>query len=44
MPRGAAIPEVCEQLFAAADRVLTQTGPAGLTTRAITVAEGKDLA
>ena len=40
MARGVAIPEVREQLFAAADRVLTRTGPAGLTTRAITAEAG----
>jgi len=36
MARGVAIPEVREQLFAAADRVLGRDGPAGLTTRAVT--------
>jgi AcrR family transcriptional regulator len=40
MARGVAIPEVREQLFAAADRVLARTGPAGLTTRAITAEAG----
>ena len=40
MPRGVAIPEVREQLFAAADRVLAQAGPPGLTTRAITAKAG----
>ena len=35
-PRGVAIPEVREQLFAAADRLLARSGPAGLSTRAIT--------
>jgi AcrR family transcriptional regulator len=40
MPRGVAIPEVREQLFAAADRVLARAGPAGLTTRAITAEAG----
>ena len=40
MPRGVAIPEVREQLFAAADRVLARDGPAGLTTRAITAEAG----
>lgn len=40
MPRGVAIPEVREQLFAAADRVLTRDGPAGLTTRAVTAEAG----
>ena len=40
MARGVAIPGVREQLFAAADRVLARTGPAGLTTRAITAEAG----
>ena len=40
MPRGVAIPEVREQLFAAADRVLARSGPAALTTRAITTEAG----
>ena len=40
MARGVAIPEVREQLFAAADRVLARAGPAGLTTRAITAEAG----
>jgi AcrR family transcriptional regulator len=40
MPRGVAIPEVREQLFAAADRVLATVGPAGLTTRAVTAEAG----
>lgn len=40
MARGVAIPEVREQLFAAADRVLTRDGPAGLTTRAVTAEAG----
>ena len=40
MPRGVAIPEVREQLFAAADRILGRAGPAGLTTRAITAEAG----
>ena len=35
-PRGVAIPEVREQLFAATDRLLARSGPAGLSTRAIT--------
>jgi len=35
-----AIPEVREQLFAAADRVLAHGGPAALTTRAITTEAG----
>jgi len=40
MTRGVAIPEVREQLFAAADRVLERDGPAGLTTRAVTTEAG----
>lgn len=40
MPRGVAIPEVREQLFGAADRVLARDGPAGLTTRAVTAEAG----
>jgi AcrR family transcriptional regulator len=40
MARGVAIPEVREQLFAAADRVLAREGPAGLTTRAVTAEAG----
>jgi AcrR family transcriptional regulator len=40
MARGVAIPEVREQLFAAADRVLARDGPAGLTTRAVTTEAG----
>lgn len=40
MARGVAIPEVREQLFAAADRVLARNGPAGLTTRAVTAEAG----
>jgi AcrR family transcriptional regulator len=40
MARGIAIPEVREQLFAAADRVLARDGPAGLTTRAVTAEAG----
>ena len=40
MARGVAIPEVREQLFAAADRVLARHGPAGLTTRAVTTEAG----
>jgi AcrR family transcriptional regulator len=39
-PRGVAIPELREQLFAAADRVLERDGPAGLTSRAITEEAG----
>jgi AcrR family transcriptional regulator len=40
MARGVAIPEVREQLFAAADRALTRHGPAALTTRAVTAEAG----
>lgn len=40
MARGVAIPEVREQLFAAADRVLARGGPAALTTRAVTAEAG----
>src|ERR1039457_3640489 len=40
MARGVAIPEVREQLFAAAARVLAGEGPAGLTTRAVTAEAG----
>jgi AcrR family transcriptional regulator len=40
MARGIAIPDVREQLFAAADRVLARDGPAGLTTRAVTAEAG----
>jgi AcrR family transcriptional regulator len=40
MARGVAIPEVREQLFAAADRVLARDGPAALTTRAVTAEAG----
>ena len=39
-PRGVAIPEVREQLFAATDRLLGRDGPAGLSTRAITSEAG----
>jgi AcrR family transcriptional regulator len=35
-PRGVAIPNVREQLFTAAERVLAREGPSGLTNRAIT--------
>jgi AcrR family transcriptional regulator len=35
-PRGVATPNVREQLFAAAERVLAREGPAGLTNRAVT--------
>jgi AcrR family transcriptional regulator len=38
--RGVPIPEVREQLFAAADRVLGRDGPGGLTTRAVTAEAG----
>ncbi|MEH1127390.1 TetR/AcrR family transcriptional regulator [Micromonospora sp. CPCC 206061] len=36
MPRGVAIPELHERLFAAAERLLLRDGPAGLSSRAIT--------
>jgi AcrR family transcriptional regulator len=39
-PRGVAIPELREQLFAAADRVLDRDGSDGLTSRAITEEAG----
>jgi AcrR family transcriptional regulator len=39
-PRGVAIPELREQLFAAADRVLERDGPSGITSRAITEEAG----
>jgi AcrR family transcriptional regulator len=35
-PRGVAVPDVREQLFAAAERVLVRAGPGGLTGREIT--------
>lgn len=40
MARGIAIPEVREQLLAAADRVLARDGTSGLTTRAVTAEAG----
>jgi AcrR family transcriptional regulator len=40
MARGVAIPQVREQLFAAADRVLARDGPPGLSTRAVTAEAG----
>jgi len=39
-PRGVAIPEPHEQLFAATDRLLERAGPAALTSRAITEEAG----
>lgn len=36
MPRGVAIPDVRQRLFAAAERVIAREGPAGLSGRAIT--------
>jgi AcrR family transcriptional regulator len=39
-PRGVAIPDVRQQLFNAAERVLLQKGPSGLTGRAITKEAG----
>lgn len=35
-PRGVAIPEVRQQLFAALERVITRDGPSGLSGRAVT--------
>ncbi|MFI6685011.1 TetR family transcriptional regulator [Streptomyces sp. NPDC050485] len=35
-PRGVAMPDIKERLFAAAERVLAQEGPGALTSRAIT--------
>lgn len=40
MPRGIALTEVGEQLFAAAERVLLRDGPSGLTSRAVTEEAG----
>lgn len=40
MPRGVAIPELHEQLFRAADRLLEREGPSGLVSRAITTEAG----
>jgi AcrR family transcriptional regulator len=34
--RGVAIPELCEQLFTATERVMARDGAAGVTSRAIT--------
>ncbi|SEH03809.1 DNA-binding transcriptional regulator, AcrR family [Nonomuraea solani] len=39
-PRGVAIPDLRQQLFNAAERVLQEKGPAGLTGRAITKEAG----
>ncbi|PJN38030.1 TetR family transcriptional regulator [Streptomyces sp. CB02959] len=39
-PRGVAIPDVRERLFAAAERLLAQAGPSALTSRAITAEAG----
>ncbi|WP_037606888.1 TetR/AcrR family transcriptional regulator [Streptacidiphilus rugosus] len=39
-PRGVAIPDARERLFAAAERVLAREGPAGLTNRAVTEEAG----
>jgi AcrR family transcriptional regulator len=36
MPRGVAIPEIRQQLFAAVERVIDRSGPSGLTGRAVT--------
>lgn len=40
MPRGVAIPELREQLFRAAERLLVRDGPNGLSSRAITTEAG----
>ncbi|WP_327010841.1 TetR/AcrR family transcriptional regulator [Dactylosporangium sp. NBC_01737] len=40
MPRGVAIPEPRQQLFAALERVIAAEGPGGLTGRAVTRAAG----
>jgi AcrR family transcriptional regulator len=40
MPTGVAIRDVRDQLFGAADRVLLQDGPGGLTSRAVTNGAG----
>ncbi|MBL1113471.1 TetR/AcrR family transcriptional regulator [Streptomyces sp. 110] len=39
-PRGVATPDVCEQLFAAAERVVEKHGPGALTSRAVTTEAG----
>ena len=39
-PRGVATPDVCEQLFAAAERVVERSGPGALTSRAVTTEAG----
>jgi AcrR family transcriptional regulator len=39
-PRGVATPDVCEQLFAAAERVVERNGPGALTSRAVTTEAG----
>ncbi|KAA2256903.1 TetR family transcriptional regulator [Solihabitans fulvus] len=40
MPRGVAIPEVRQQLFAAVERVITRDGPSKLSGRAVTSEAG----
>ncbi|MGW0181206.1 TetR family transcriptional regulator [Nocardia sp. NPDC003345] len=40
MPRGVAIPEVRQQLFAAAERVIVREGPGRLSGRAVTAEAG----
>ncbi|MFC3493856.1 TetR family transcriptional regulator [Glycomyces rhizosphaerae] len=40
MPRGVAIPELRQQLFAAAERVILRDGPAKLSGRAVTTEAG----
>lgn len=39
-PRGVATPDVCERLFAAAERVVERDGPGALTSRAVTTEAG----
>jgi AcrR family transcriptional regulator len=40
LPRGVAIPNVRDQLFLAAERVLLRDGPSGLSSRAVTTEAG----
>ena len=40
MPRGVAIPDLREQLFGAAERLVVRDGPSGLSSRAITTEAG----
>ncbi|MFD7663843.1 TetR/AcrR family transcriptional regulator [Streptomyces sp. NPDC059788] len=39
-PRGVATPDVCERLFAAAERIVERDGPGALTSRAVTTEAG----